>query len=119
MIAGADAICGRLNAKFAAGKATSLRVREIARLAPSRAALERTTATELSKLTPPASIASDWRQIIAYRKTLAEELVKLGQDAKLNDAAGIRALAASKKRVHGQLLSTATRDGFKDCSRVG
>jgi hypothetical protein len=119
LIARADVICGRLNTKFAAGKATGVGMREIARFAPPHAALEWTALAELSKLAPPPSIARDWRQMIAYRRTLAEELVELGQDAKANDAAAIKALTASKKRVHGELLTTATRAGFKDCSRVG
>jgi hypothetical protein len=118
LIARADTICRGLDTKRAAVNPANLSMREIARFAPPRAALEQAAVTELSKLTPPASIARDWRQVIAYRTTLTKELFKLGSDAKVNDAPGIRALAASKKLVHQKLLTVATRDGFKYCSGV-
>lgn len=119
LIARADAICRRLNAQIKANKQSSLRLNEIARFAPRNAALEATALKELSKLTPPASIARDWHQVIAYRRTLMEELVKLGRYAKANNARAIHKLAASKKRVHQKLLATATRNGFKDCPQIG
>lgn len=119
LIARADAICRGLDTKLATVNPASLSMHEIARFAPPRAVLERTAVAELSKLMPPASITRDWRQVIAYRSTLTNELFKLGSDAKANDAAGIRALAVSKKLVHQKLLTVATRDGFKYCSRVG
>lgn len=119
LIARADAICRQLNTEIIATKLANLSAREIARGVPRNAALEQRALTELSKLRPPASIARSWRQVIAYRTTLMEELVKLGRDAKANDAAGIQTLTASKKRVHGELSTTARRAGFKDCSQVG
>lgn len=118
LIARADTICKRLDTKLAAISPANLSMREIARFAPPRAALEQAAVMELSKLAPPASIARDWQQLIAYRRTLMEELFELGRDAKANDAAGIRALSASKKLVHQKLLTVATRDGFKYCSAV-
>jgi hypothetical protein len=117
-IARADAICRGLDSRLAAVKPASLRVPEIARFAPPRAALEKTAVTELSRLTPPRSIARDWRLMITYRRTLAEELAKLGQNAKVGDARGIQALAVSKKRVHQKLFTVATREGFKYCLRT-
>ncbi len=118
LIGMADTICKRLDTKLATVNPANLSAGEIARFAPPRAVLERTALAELSKLTPPASIARDWGQVIAYRRTLMEELFKLGRYAKIDDTSGIRALAVSKKRVHQQLLAVATRDGFKYCSGV-
>jgi hypothetical protein len=117
LIAQADPICRRLNVELAA----AARARSSVALATSalrNAALERTAVAELSKLTPPAALAQDWRQILEYRRTLAEELVKLGGYAKANDTQAIKALAVSKKRVHKQLFEIARRDGFAHCSRV-
>jgi hypothetical protein len=119
LIARADAICLRLNNELAATAAKSVGMREIARVSPRHAALEQTAVMELSKLTPPASIARDWRQIVAYRQTLAEELALLGRYAKVKNARSVRALAVSKKHLHRQLTTVATRDGFKRCSRLG
>jgi hypothetical protein len=119
MVVRADAICRRLNTQIEANKQANLGVHEIARFAPRNAALEKAALKELSKLKPPASIARDWRQVIAYRRTLLEELVKLGRYAKANNTQAIHKLAASKKRAHQQLLTIATRDGFKDCPQIG
>jgi len=119
LVARADAICRRLNTEIVATNPSKLQIRKIVSLTPQRVALERTALKELSKLAPPASIARDWRQMMAYRKTLIEELIRLGRYAKANDTQSIKSLAVSKKRVHQRLFATATRDGFKDCARVG
>jgi hypothetical protein len=119
LIAAADAICGELDRELAASKQKSLALPEIARFAPLNAALEQRAVADLAKLTPPASLARDWQQIIAYRRMLAEELVKLGRYAKARDRAGIKALVVSKQRVRQSLLAIATRDGFKQCSSAG
>jgi hypothetical protein len=117
LIAKADAICRRANHELAASP-PHLEASQIARSAPRNAALETRAVAELAKLTPPASLALDFRQIIAYRRTLAGELIKLARSAKANDARGMQALAASKKQVHRKLSELATRNGFKDCSEA-
>lgn len=118
IIAKADPICRRLDSELAATEPKSLALAEVARQAPRRAALEQASVADLDKLVPPAAIARDWRQIIAYRRTLADELLELGRLAKAKDTAAIHRLAAAKERVHERLLATASRDGFKYCSRV-
>jgi hypothetical protein len=119
LIAKADAICRRLNVEIATTKPKHLGVHEIARLSPVRANLEQATVKDLSKLTPPASIADNWRQLIGYRRRLAEELAKLGRSAKAHDVAAIKALTSSKLRVHRQLLIVGRHSGFKACALVG
>jgi hypothetical protein len=117
LIASADAICRRFNKELTG--ASRPQASKVARTAPRNAALEQRAVAELSKLTPPASLARDWKQIIAYRRTLAEELVTLARDAKADNVQGMQALAASKKRVHDELTKLAAHDGFTDCSSVG
>ena len=118
-IARADAICKRLNAEIAKVKPKSRSLPEIARVAPIHAAVEQAAVSELSQLTPPASIAREWQQLVSYRRALATELAKLGRDAKTMSSASIRALTASKLRVHKQLLAAGAQAGFKDCPQVG
>jgi hypothetical protein len=118
-IAQANAICRQLNAEFDAHKPASTSVREIARLSPPRAALEAKTLEELSKLTPSASLASDWQQILRYRQTLARELAQLGHEAKANNVTAINALATSKKHVHEKLHTVATGAGINECGEIG
>lgn len=115
----AEVICERVNDAIAAAKPASNGVREIERIVPRRVALELASAGELSRLTAPASVAGAWRKMLAYRRKLAHELAELVSAAKRNDLAAIRALTASKQRVHHQLFLTATAAGFKMCARVG
>jgi hypothetical protein len=119
MIARAEAICTKLNAALASGPRVGVNPRKIAAAAPRNAALERTATEQLSHLRAPASIAADWRQIIAYRRLLAVELSRLARVAKAGDLSRIFALSASKKSLHGRLSALATRDGFKACARIG
>lgn len=117
MIAKADAICRRVNSQLAAAP-PGVAASQIARSAPRNAALELRAVTDLNKLTPPPALAGDWQQMIAYRQTLADDLLKLAHYAQSNDARSMQALALSKKRVHQKLSKLATRDGFKDCSQL-
>jgi hypothetical protein len=115
----AEAICERLNDAIAAEKPTGGGVREIKRIVPRRVALESASVEELSRLTAPASVAGAWRRMLAYRRTLARELAELLSDARHNDLTAIRALTASKQRMHRRLAATAAAAGFKVCARVG
>jgi hypothetical protein len=117
LIASADPICRRVNGQLTG--ASHPQPADIARTAPRNAAIELRAVGELSKLTPPASLARDWTQMLAYRRTLAQELFALARDAKAGDVAGMRALGVSKKRVRQKLSQLAARDGFKDCTSVG
>jgi hypothetical protein len=119
LIAQADAICKRLNDQIAAtspGKRDS--PLQLSRNALQHAALERKAARDLSRLTPPKSLAHDWAQMLAYVRRLSAELATLGRYWKLNETQGIRTLAASKKQVHQKLSAIASRDCFKDCSHI-
>lgn len=116
-VASADAICKRFNARLGASKPTGTDARGLASNALVHARLEQETVTQLNKLTPPSPLAGDWRQIVAYKQTLAAELVELSRARGTNDTAGIKSLAASKRRNHLKLFELASRDGFKECSQ--
>jgi hypothetical protein len=123
-IARADAICGRLNASILARErvprvSSREQLRAIEQVVPGTAKLERKTADRLEKLKPSASLANAWKQMIAYRRTLASELDRLVRATRAKDLAKIQALVASKKRTHGLLRDLAARNGFKDCAAVG
>jgi hypothetical protein len=83
------------------------------------AALERLAVAALARLKPPASLARDWRQMLAYRRKLIDELDALAGDVKTNNKRAVQSLALSKLQVHKKLLQLAARDGFKDCAHVG
>ena len=119
LIARADAVCKRLNNEIAAtppGMQDS--PLKLSRNALQHAALERKAVSDLSRLTPPASLAHDWAQILADTRRLAAELTTLGRYWKLDEKQRISALGASKKHIHTELSAIASHDGFKDCSHV-
>ena len=118
-LARAEGICLQVNKQIAILKPKSESPAEIVRVAGPHAAIERASISELSRLTPPAAVAHDWRQIVTDRRALADELAALVKAARANDSAAIQRLAASKKKTHKKLLAAATRAGFKSCSQVG
>jgi hypothetical protein len=117
LIAQADVICRRFNEQLI--NESRAEAANVSRTAPRNATIEMRAVEELAKLTPPSSLANDWTQILAYRRTLAEELVTVARDAAANNAAGMQALGASKKKIREKLTQLAGRDGFKDCTSVG
>lgn len=117
-IAGADRICRRLNTTLAHNRASQKANNGMA-ITLRNAALERATVAQLRVLTPPPALAADWKQMNAYRQTLADELLKLVRDTQTADTKARQVLAVSKLRVHRLLLELASRDGFKDCAQVG
>jgi predicted nucleic acid-binding protein len=120
LIGKADTICVRLKTQLSgpALNAEIGNVSSVARIASRRAAIERAALAELGKLTPPTSLASDWQQVIADRRILADDLVKLGEYAKANNVKSLDALYLSSAKVGVRMIAMAKRDGFKQCSRV-
>jgi hypothetical protein len=118
LVTKADTICKRVDTVLVTSRRGSLDLPAIARSAPHNAALERVALTELSELKVPASLSRDWAQIVAYRRTLARELVELGRAARADDRRAVQALAKSKMQVHYKLSALARRDGFRYCSGV-
>jgi hypothetical protein len=119
LISQADAICKRLNAQLVPSASPRLSAAKLARSSLRHAALERGALAQLRKLTPPASLAADWKQGIAFRQMLVSELVGLAQATRSNDVKQAKALIASKARVRQKLFEIAKSDGFKDCTHVG
>jgi hypothetical protein len=119
LIPTADAICKKLNAKLASERTDPHNDGELARGTRRHLALERAALLELAKLKPPSSLAQNWKQVVGYRRALAEELATLVGYAEAHNDKGIAALKASKLRLHRRLYEIASRAGFKDCALVG
>ncbi len=115
----AGAICSRVNSEIAASKPSSASMQEIIRFTPKHVAIENRGLAELSRLTPPASLAHSWTRILDYRRRLIAELTHLLQSAQSNDASQIKAVAASKERLHQALLTTAQRVRLYSCGLTG
>jgi len=115
LISQADAICKRVNAKLKVSKINSKQ--DIARVVPQLATYEQQALADLGKLVPPASMANDWKTIVAGAQTLADNTAKLGEYAKENKLKAARGLVSTSEKVQQQVQATAKRDGFKECSQ--
>lgn len=120
MVPEAKAICKKFDEKISASKPHVVGGRtsthELALNALANAKLEKEAITELVRLHPPASLSRQWRQLIAYRQALANELIAIGHYWEANDLAKIKALAASKKAEHQALAAVASRAGLQACA---
>ncbi len=117
MAAAAENICGQLNAKIAAETKTSKSIKALPEALRRRVRLEQSVLSELAKLRPRAAIARAWVQILAHRRTLANNLVKFGE--KYSRGESLSAVYASTATVERELLAVGQRAGFEQCARVG
>jgi hypothetical protein len=78
----------------------------------------RAAVVELSKLTPPASMADHYRQIVAARRAIAEDIAKVGEYAASKNHPQERRLLLASARLIVQMRATAQRSGFKDCAQI-
>ncbi|MGH2879517.1 MAG: hypothetical protein ACRDK4_07935 [Solirubrobacteraceae bacterium] len=92
---------------------------DIAGIASHRASVEQTALSDLRGLTPPASMAHDYRQMLAARQTLIEDVTKLGADAAANNTQAEQPLYSSSTAVVRQMAATAQSNGFKYCGELG
>jgi hypothetical protein len=115
LIAKTDAICARINAKRSSTKFT--KEQDYARLVPPLAAYEQAAAAELSKLTPPASMANEWQQIASRVQTVANDTATVGHDivTKQDNAGG--ALLTKLTNILLQMNAIAKREGFTSCAQ--
>jgi hypothetical protein len=122
LIARGNLICRRPNTKLttpAGGEGGGL-----AHLLLSRAAYEHAVAVEMRTLTPPASMANGWGQIVSGTQTLADATAKLGEYEQSHNhrffTPNPTSHAASTAMAEGtrQLTAFARREGFKDCAQI-
>jgi len=117
-IARADAICARVNDEIPNPKSAGTTMAAVAREVPGIAAIERRGVAELKALSPPATLAQQWRRIVGYRSTLAGKLVPLIRYARQRDLRKVAALGQVKARVHHVLFLAARRIGSQQCGKV-
>jgi hypothetical protein len=123
LIASADAICKPLNARrktanAAVGSVTGAStLPKVARIAPGLAADEHKALAELHALTAPASLAANWRKILAGTQQLADNTAKLGADAKAGDLKAVEGLIHTDQQTERELIQIAATAGFKHCGR--
>ncbi len=119
MISSAERICKRLDTELKAASATVTSFRALAVTASRLATLEDQAISELDVLKAPARIAEDWREMMAYRRTVASNLPEIARAAQHEERGVVKAASSSVTSAERGLLATATRAGFKYCSHVG
>ena len=116
LVSKTNAICKTVTAKFETKSANT--TQEIARIAPELASFEQTSLSELSKLVPPAELASDWKQFVAGAETLAEHLSKLGEYAEANKLTEAHKMLIASETIQQEMRAIAKRNGFTECQQV-
>jgi hypothetical protein len=116
-LAEANRICERLNTLLD-GPLLSAQ-RNISAFALKRAALQRGAITDLNKIAPPVPVASDYRKMIAIRRVLVAETVKLAEDAAAHRSSAARRLFQSSGTMLLRMSEIARRNGLNDCATLG
>ena len=115
LIAQAEAVCTRVNAKSSALVANN--VQEFTRTFPQLAIYNRTEAAELSKLVPPAAMAHVWVRMIDDLQLHSQYVSEVARDLEQkNKIAATRFVQANK--VIENLVETAKQAGFDHCSKL-
>jgi hypothetical protein len=123
LIAQADAICKPLNARRKAankqvGAVTSAAtLPKVAQIAPLLAAFERNAVAELRKLSAPATLAENWRKIVAGLQQLADNTAQLGVYAKASNLKEVEGVIHKSQQKERELITIATTAGFAHCGR--
>jgi hypothetical protein len=115
LIAKADPICARLTAERLSHK---IRSREdYLRVSAELEGSEHQALEEMQKLSPPASVASTWNQMLAGYKEISEDVAKVGQAAAANETAQLRPLIGNATALEAHVATLARSAGFKDCGQ--
>lgn len=112
-IAHAEPICARLNAQLDAANVKTQA--DLIRVLSQAAVYEQAELEELKKLTPPASIADDWRRMLAYTHVWSINSAKAGNAAKAKDFKASAALVSKTTAIEERLATVAKHSGFKQC----
>jgi hypothetical protein len=115
-IARGDKICAHANTELSTG---TLRSPQAFASALSRAAVyDKTEASELGKLVPPASEASDWKQIVNDIQLFGEYTSKVAEDTRAGNNEAAHPLLLQGEAIHARLAAIARRAGFTQCDQI-
>lgn len=118
LVSDANTLCSHVQAKMKATGAAKT-PQEVAEVAKKLASFEQQQLEAMRKLTPPASMASDWKQMIEGAEEITEDAGTLSADIQLkkHNAAdeAMKQFGATEKR----LAPIVQRDGFTSCAQLG
>jgi hypothetical protein len=114
----AEAICARRNRELSAIARPGASLVEIVGSATRRAAIPRRSLSELERISPPTSIAADWKTILAATERALQATEKLAHSSGPTDLASLRNQIALIGKPQIRLLLTATKVGLRHCAVV-
>lgn len=115
LIARADLICHRVNAKRALLRISG--EQDVARQLPPLAVYEQEAVVELRKLTPPPSMTAGWQRIVQGSESFAEATASLGESAKAKKLPQAETLSIVAERTLKRTFALAKQEGFNDCAQ--
>jgi hypothetical protein len=113
LIAAADAICARSNAKTSVLFAKQ--IQELATIYPEIALYEGTETKELGQLTPPSSMTVAWKRIINDIEQHRRYVTEVAHDIQIKSTNAGRPYHLATVAIEDELV-TAKHAGFKRCS---
>ncbi len=127
LIAQADPICKRVNARVASANAALGNVKTIrgahtlqlvAQTGIALAEYEHHAVAQLSALKAPSSVAKDWKTLLSGMQQEANYTAQLAIEAKAKNAALGEETIAQSRALQKKLIAIATHDGFQHCGRL-
>jgi DICT domain-containing protein len=116
LAAKAEPICAHIQEKLGA-VFSAKSPQSVSHAAAEFAAYDRQATAELAKLSPPGSMASDWKAIVTGYEVAGSAVAKLGQDAiPTKDKPGSGDVTAFTDAQHNRTV-TAQRNGFNHCAQ--
>jgi hypothetical protein len=115
LISSADLICARLNARRASNRIAS--TADYIRVTAELSSHEREAIAEMVKFTPPASLATPWKQMLANYRTLAANIATISHEIATKHGA-VSKLVTASIALQKRTATIARRAGFKDCGQI-
>ena len=125
LIAKANPICKRtikrlLEVEKTLAKASTAGppLQALAATAPGLSASQSQAVSQLRQLTPPASLAGDWRSLLAGLQELADDTARIGAAAKQKNEKAMESIVRTGNATRKRLLAIGARDGLGPCGHA-
>jgi hypothetical protein len=116
LISKGEAICARTNAELSSSTIKS--EKDLIRLLPQTAIYDKTEATELSQLVPPAAMAQAWKRIVNGFQLFGEYTSRVAEYARAKNYSSGHPLVARAEKLHAEVADLAKRNGFNECGQI-
>lgn len=116
LIAKTEAICGHARANRTRSKLVT--PQDFARSLPQIAADDTVMREELDKLTPPASIAGEWRQLSANISDFTSGMMRMASYLQTNNIEAARTQYKAVGAIQNRILDILRRNHVTECIRI-